>query len=350
MSKLPLPLFVAIVMLSLSAFSLQAQTNFRGWNGNTSTDWNDSTNWDGGVVPAGPDDVAAVRQSTNNPTVIGSGSNISLQKMFIGDDVTGSVTVDSGATVDASAGNSIVKKEASLTVNGSWTGAVIVSHDATLSIGASGSHFGNITANNSSSIAINGAVTGNIQNNSDATQTIGSAGSLVGDLELNGSDNAIISGSILGRFSVNQNASVTINSTADIRSTSGNSWFYNNAAITWNVAADGSVATLRTSRNESSSGAFDGEWRYDATTSMLVNLDAFAGGTITGMELVSGIQNESTFADNVVFTHNGVDVSSEFTFSDGSFSGALAAIPELSTVGILTGFLSLVYVVFCRRR
>ena len=350
MNRLPLSLVAAAVLLSVSAFPLHAQTNFRGWTGNTSSDWNEASNWDSSTIPSGPNDVAAVRHSTNNPAVIGSGSNISLQKMFIGENDTGSLTVDSGANVDASGGLSVITKQGSLTVNGSWTGAVIVSHDATLSIGASGSHFGNITANNSSSIAINGAVTGNIQNNSDATQTIGSAGSLVGDLELNGSDNAIISGSILGRFSVNQNASVTINSTADIRSTSGNSWFYNNAAITWNVAADGSVATLRTSRNESSSGAFDGEWRYDASTSMTVNLDAFAGGTITGMELVSGIQNESTFADNVVFTHNGVDVSSEFTFSDGSFSGALAAIPELSTVGILTGFLSLVYVVLCRRR
>ena len=78
MNRLPLSLVAAAVLLSVSAFPLHAQTNFRGWNGNTSSDWNDSTNWDGGVVPAGPDDVAAVRQSTNNPTVIGSGSNISL--------------------------------------------------------------------------------------------------------------------------------------------------------------------------------------------------------------------------------------------------------------------------------
>ena len=138
MNKLPLPLVAAVVMLSLSAFPLQAQTNFRGWTGNTSSDWNDSTNWDSSSFPAGPNDVAAVRQSTNNPTVIGSGSNISLQKMFIGDDVTGSVTVDSGANVDASGGNSIVKKQGSLTVNGSWTGGVIISNDATVSIGTGG--------------------------------------------------------------------------------------------------------------------------------------------------------------------------------------------------------------------
>ncbi len=350
MNRLPLSLVAAAVLMSVSAFPLHAQTNFRGWTGNTSSDWNEASNWDSSTIPSGPNDVAAVRHSTNNPAVIGSGSNISVQKMFIGENVTGSVTVDSGATVDASGGNSIISNQGSLTVNGSWTGGVILSHDSTLNIGASGTYNGNLTANDSTSISINGAVTGNIQNNSDATHTIGSTGSLIGNFALDGTDNAIISGSILGEFRVNQNASVTINSSADIRSTSGNSWFYNNAAITWNVAADGSVATLRTSRNESSSGAFDGEWRYDASTSMTVNLDAFAGGTITGMELVSGIQNESTFADNVVFTHNGVDVSSEFTFSDGSFSGALAAIPESSTVGILIGFLSLYYVVFCRRR
>jgi len=350
MNRLPLSLVAAAVLLSVSAFPLHAQTNFRGWTGNTSSDWNEASNWDSSTIPSGPNDVAAVRHSTNNPAVIGSGSNISLQKMFIGENETGSVTVDSGATVDASGGNSIISKQGSLTVNGSWSGGVILSHDSTLSIGASGTFNGNLTANNSTSILIDGAVTGNIQNNSDATHTIGSTGSLIGNFALDGTDNAIISGSILGEFRVNQNASVTINSSADIRSTSNNSWFYNNAAITWNVASDGSVATLRTSRLESSPGAFDGEWRYDASTSMIVNLDAFAGGTITGMELVSGIQNESTFAENVLFTHNGVDVSSEFTFSDGSFSGALAVIPELSTVGILTGFLSLVYVVLCRRR
>ena len=351
MSKLPLPLFVAVAMLSLSAFSLQAQTNFRGWNGSTSTDWNDSTNWDGGVVPAGPDDVAAVRQSTNNPTVIGSGSNISLQKMFIGDDVTGSVTVDSGATVDASAGNSIVKKEASLTVNGSWTGGVIISNDATVSIGTGGTLNGNLNFDNDSSLVvdgalngnltvagassatINGTVTGNFLNNSSATQTIGPAGSLVGDFELNGSDIAIISGSILGRFSLNQGASVTINPTADIRSNHNNSWFYNSAAITWNVASDGSVATLRTSRLESSPGAFDGEWRGpDAGVSMTVNLDDFDGGALS-LTLFTDVQNDANVENNVVFTLGGEDVSEEFTYSNGTFTGTVVGLNATDSDG-----------------
>jgi len=349
MHKLPLSLS-AIALLSFSAISLQAQTNFRGWTGNTSSDWNDASNWDSSTIPSGPNDVAAVRHSTNNPAVIGSGSNISVQKMFIGENETGSVTVDSGATVDASGGNSVISKQGSLTVNGSWTGNTQFNNDATLSIGAGGTYNGNLTLNSASAVSINGNVNGNFQISSTGTQIIGTTGSLIGDFALDGTDNAIISGTILGEFRANQDSSATINSTADIRSTSNNSWFYNNAAITWNVAADGSVATLRTSRNESTAGAFDGEWRYDASTSMTVNLDDFAGGTIVGMALVSGIQNESTFADNVLFTYNGVDVSTEFTFSDGSFSGTLAAVPELSTVGMLTGFMSLFYVVLCRRR
>ena len=118
------------------------------------------------------------------------------------------------------------------------------------------------------------------------------------------------------------------------------------------MGADGSVGTLKTNHNESTVGAFDGEWRYHATTLMTVVLDSYDAAThgesIT-MSLVSDIQNANTFADNVKFLLNGQDISGDFTHNEkGSFTGTIPAIPEPATYPLWIGCFILVNV--CLRR
>jgi hypothetical protein len=160
-------------------------------------------------------------------------------------------------------------------------------------------------------------------------QYIGETGTVSGDIELNGSDQMTVAGNVTGRFSLNQTSQAFIESTANILSDSDNSWIYNTAAVTWNVGADGSIGTLKTSRLEQNAGQFDGQWRYDSSAEdMVVDLtDCVTYATPLTLQLVSGIQNESAFADNVTFLRDGADVTADFAWDGagtGSFTGQLA--------------------------
>ncbi|MDB2506397.1 hypothetical protein N9X20_02500, partial [Opitutales bacterium] len=187
----------------------------------------------------------------------------------------------------------------------------------------------NLTMNNASSLTVNGTLNGNFGVGSTAMQYVGEGGTVNGDIELNGSDQMTVAGNVNGRFSLNQTSQAVIEATANILSNSNNSWIYNTAAITWNVGADGSVGTLKTSRLEQNTGQFDGEWRYDASAvDMVVDLTNCAVyATPLSLKLVSGIQNESAFASNVTFLLDGADVTSDFVWDGagtGSFTGVIA--------------------------
>jgi hypothetical protein len=182
-------------------------------------------------------------------------------------------------------------------------------------------------------------------------QSIGATGVVNGNVEVSTGDQITIAGEISGgQFSVNGTGMAVIESTADIKSDSAESWIYNTAAVTWNVGADGSVGTLRTNRSESSLDAYDGEWRYDVTAvDMIVNLDDFASGALS-LQLVSGIQNESTWANNVTFMKNGSDVTSDFSW-DGAGTGAFtgAVIPEPSSL-VLLGLSAAAFILLRRKK
>tara|TARA_B110001450_G_scaffold54985_1_gene51525 strand:- start:5432 stop:6046 length:615 start_codon:yes stop_codon:yes gene_type:complete len=203
--------------------------------------------------------------------------------------------------------------------------------------------------NNASSLTVNGTLNGNFGIGSTAMQYIGEAGTVNGDIELNGSDQMTVAGDVNGRFSLNQTSQAFIEATANILSDSGNSWIYNTAAITWNVGADGSIGTLRTNRG---SGDFTADWRYSGAEDMVVDLTAYeADGSSISLQLVSGIENESTFASNVTFLRDGLDVTSDFSWDGagtGSFSGVV--VPEPGTYALLAGCFALASVMIRRRR
>ena len=254
---------------------------------------------------------------------------------------------DSHLTMNSThTGNINVNTRSSLTVNGTLDGNINYNTSGTGLIGETGTVDGNLTANRTSSVIVNGTVTGTLRAGQDASVTlngtvntkfdpdstamqyIGEDGTLNGEIQLNGSDQMTVAGSVNGRFSINQTAQVIIEATANIRSNSPSSWIFNTPSVQWNVGADGSVGTLRTNHNETSSDAYDGVWRYsNGDVDVVVDLtDCEVYGSSITLQLVSGIENESTFADNVTFLYDGAEVTG-FTWDgagSGSFSGTLA--------------------------
>ncbi|RPG87373.1 MAG: PEP-CTERM sorting domain-containing protein [Coraliomargarita sp. TMED73] len=335
---------------------LQAQNTFRGWNGSVSDDWADANNWDGGIVPSGGSDTAAVRRGTpdvTNRTVLYNGSSASLHRVFVGEQNSGHLTVQSGATLNTG-GDIRMSNTGTLVNNGTInaTGGLQAAGTSSVSIRNGGILNGNLKADNTSKVTIDGTLNGNFNiGSSTAEQRIGATGTVNGDVVVSNNDVLTIAGAVSGGlFNVNGTGRVVIESTADIRSEGEDSWLYNTADITWNVGADGSVGTLRTNRGESTTGAFDGEWRYTGSAIMTVVLDDYdtTNGLTISLGLLSGIQNEATFSNNVKFLLNGQDVSSDFTYLNGIFTGNV--VPEPGTYALLAGCLGLVAALTRRAR
>ena len=362
----------------LAALTTQVQAGFFDWLGGTSDDWSDNSNWQGGngLVEA---DTARIYNSdissdpTPNNTVLKSGADVTLTRLWIGNsqDVneSGVLTVESGATL-TSTGDFVVENNSTLTSSGAISvgngngmivrdsGSVTLNSGATLNkitlgenstatfedgstvttiqnlansaqLTLNTTYTGNIFVQNTSSMTVNGTLNGNFGINSSAPQNIGVNGTVNGDVQLDNDDQMTVAGTVNGLFFVKSTAQVTIESTANILSDSGNSWIYNTPSVTWNVGADGSVGTLKTSRLEQNAGQFDGEWRYDDTAvDMVVDLtNCVSYATSLTLKLVSGIQNESTFASNVTFLQDGTDVTADFVWDGagtGSFTGTLS--------------------------
>lgn len=190
-----------------------------------------------------------------------------------------------------------------------------------------GTYTGNLTLYHTSSVTVNGLLDGELLLQGTAMSTIGVTGTVNGDVKVSDGDQLTVAGSIAnGVFYVNQTGVAVIEPTAKIYSDSAESWLYNDADVTWNVGADGSVGMLWTTRSESSAGAYDGEWRYDGSTNLTVVLDAYdvaTHGEELTVRLVSNIQSESTFADNVTFLLNGAEVSTFAYTGNGTFVGTV---------------------------
>ena len=387
-----------------AVFSTQVQAAFISWEGGESDDWMDALNWQGDVLPGATDTARVWNSTTSTPsvpnnTVIKTGDSASLDQLWIGNSgdplQSGNLTFQTGASLTTatnfvmennsqltssgaiSVGNAngvIVRDTSNVTLkSGSTLNKLTLSENstATLESGSSvtnitnlansaqltmnNTYTGNLTMNNSSSLTLNGTLNGNFGVGSTAMQYIGATGVVNGNVVLSGGDQMTVAGDVNGLFSVNSTGQAIIEATANILSDGANSWIYNTAAVTWNVGEDGSIGTLRTNRNSTGGAAdfSDGEWRYDTTAvGMVVVLDDYAidGETIT-LQLVSGIQNESTFADNVTFMLNGDDVTSDFTWNGagtGSFDGIV--VPEPGTYALLAGCFALASVMIRRRR
>ena len=268
-----------------------------------------------GAISVGNSNGMIVRD--NSVVTLNSGST--LNTLNLNNNSTATLEAGSNVTTIRNINNS-----AHLTLNNTYTGNMFNNHSSSLIV--NGTVNGNVWAATDSSITVNGTVNGNFGNASTSMQTIGASGTVNGNVEIDNDDKMTVAGSVNGTFFVKQNAQVTIEPTANVLSNSNNSWIYNTPSVTWKVGADGSIGTLRTNRG---SGDYTAEWRYDVTAEdMVVDLtDCVVYATPLTLQLVSGIQNEATFASNVTFLHDGEDVTADFVWDGagtGSFTGTLS--------------------------
>ena len=279
---------------------------------------NNSSLTSSGAISVGNGNGMIVRDNAN--VTLNSGST--LNTINLNDNST--ATLEAGSTVTLIKN---INNSAQLTLNNIYTGNMFNGSSSSLII--NGAVNGNVFAASDSSITVNGTLNGNFGIGSTSMQYIGANGTVNGAVEIADDDKMTVAGNVNGRFFIKSTSQVIIEPTANILSNHNNSWIYNTPSVTWNVGADGSVATLKTSRLEQNAGQYDGEWRYDnSAVDMVVDLtDCVVYGSNITLQLVSGIQNEATFASNVTFLVNGADVTADFAWDGagtGSFTGALA--------------------------
>jgi len=112
--------------LLLSLLTAQVQAQFYDWEGGTSDDWSDNSNWQGGNG-VGEADTARIYNSdissdpTPNNTVLKTGASVTLTRVWIGNsnDVneSGVLTVELGASLSTT-GDFIMENNSKLTSSG----------------------------------------------------------------------------------------------------------------------------------------------------------------------------------------------------------------------------------------
>ena len=276
--------------------------------------YQESTLISSGAISVGNGNGLLVRDNAN--VTLNNGAT--LNTINLNDNST--ATLEAGSTVTTIKN---INNSAQLTLNNIYTGNMF--NNASSSLIVNGTVNGDVWAASDSSITVNGTLNGNFGNASTLMQTIGVNGTVNGNVMLDGSDQMTVAGTVNGRFSINQTAQAIIEPTANILSDSVDSWIFNTPSITWKVGVDGNIGTLRTNRG---SGDYTADWRYVNAEDMVVDLTNCAVyATPLNLQLVSGIENESTFASNVTFLQDGENVTADFEWDGagtGSFTGTLA--------------------------
>ena len=154
----------------------QAQTV---WDGSTSADWTDASNWDGGAVPTGSDDVVINAGADNNPELPISPPGAAQSVLING----GSLTLRSG--LGATGG---------LSTDG--TGIVIITGDMSGSDNA-GVFTGNVVQGSSGTSSLQGEIVGVLTVNAGSF-TVQNGGTVTGSTILNDGQLTIAPGGNLG--------------------------------------------------------------------------------------------------------------------------------------------------------
>jgi len=113
--------FIILTIILLSGITTNfAQTD---WTGNTNTDWNVSSNWNGGIVPAADEDVIIPSGTSNYPELLTP-------------QVVKSLTIESGATLTQSGGILTVNGGKTI-INGTYcqNGGILYTDDLTVNAG-----------------------------------------------------------------------------------------------------------------------------------------------------------------------------------------------------------------------
>ena len=213
----------------LAALTAQVQAGFYDWEGGTSDDWSDSSNWQNGAT-LGAEDTARIFNSdissdpTPNNTVLKTGADVTLTRVWLGNsgdsNESGVLTVEDGASLTTSAdfvlennstlissgiisvgnGNGMILRDnANLTLmDGGTLNKLLLEQNstATLEAGSSVTTIGNI--NNSAQLTLNTSYTGNMFNGSASSLIIN--GTVNGDVFAASDSSITVNGTLNGTF------------------------------------------------------------------------------------------------------------------------------------------------------
>ena len=229
----------------LAALTTQVQAGFYDWEGGTSDDWSDSSNWQNGAT-LGAEDTARIYNSdissdpTPNNTVLKSGADVTLTRVWIGNsnDVneSGVLTVESGASLSTT-GDFVMENNSKLTSSGAISvgnvNGMLVrdTADVTLSSGATLNTI-NLNDNSTATLEAGSTVTTikNINNSAQLTLNNIYTGNM-----FNGSNSSlIVNGTVNGNVYASSDSSITVNGTVN-----GN--FGNASTSTQYIGANGTV-------------------------------------------------------------------------------------------------------------
>ena len=229
----------------LAALTVQLQAAFPDWLGGTSDDWSDNSNWEGGN---GVDiaDTAEIYHSTSSSvptpynTVLKSGDNAAMNRIWLGRQGDAHVGLDGNLTVESSASlsttaefiisqNSILTSSGAISVgngdglrvmdsgtvtlkNGSTLNKMTLKENSTATL-ESGSNLNTLAIERDSTAILEaGSTVGTIVNPSQSSHlTLNSNYS--GSFNMRESSTLILNGTLTGDLGVQQTANLTVNGT-----------------------------------------------------------------------------------------------------------------------------------------
>ena len=232
----------------LAALTAQVQAGFYDWEGGTSDDWSDSSNWQSGAT-LGAEDTARIFNSdissdpTPNNTVLKTGADVTLTRVWLGNSAdaneSGVLTVESGAFLSTSGdfilennstltssgaisvgnGNGMILRDnSSLTLmDGGTLNKILLSQNstATLEAGSSVATISNI--NNAAQLTLNTSYTGNMFNGDDSSLIVN--GTVYGNVFASSGSSITVNGTLNGTFGNASNSMQTIGANGTVNGT-----------------------------------------------------------------------------------------------------------------------------------
>ncbi|MFA4943069.1 MAG: autotransporter-associated beta strand repeat-containing protein [Lentisphaeria bacterium] len=265
------------------------------WDGDTSTDWANSANWNGGTVPTNGDVAEFITSYTNNPTLTASTNNVGLWS-------TGALPQ---STIISLGGNTL-NLAGTTTINGNANTAILLDNTGGRSLNITGA--GTIAVLDNTSFLVN---------NNTAQLGIGSTLSIADGKTLT-----------LGGSAINTTVSILFNTAIaastgavyiDMSNSTGKVNFGNSSHLyTGGTTVHSGILTLGTANPY---GVIRGALTIDAAGKVIASANSWSLGQMNDGSAVSSITikgGELNFIDNA----NGGTVASSITMTGGTISGS----------------------------
>ena len=275
----------------LSALTAQLQAGFINWQGGTSGDWSDNSNWSGenGVGTA---DTAQIYHSLTSSeptpynTVLSAGNSATVSQIWLGQQgdnagKDGDLTVESTATLTTT-GDFIISQESSLTSSGAISvgngDGLRVTDSGTVTL-KSGSTLNKMTLRENSTATLeSGSTLNTLDPKENSTATLEAGSTVDSILPVSNSSQLTLNSTYTGNLVTRQTSTLTLNGTLD-----GNLAVQNSSSLTVNGTVNGDIDNTSTSMLTIGAGG-----TVNGVLEVQNNEQVTVAGTIIGLFRVNG--------------------------------------------------------------